>query len=123
MYIEAIARRRWDGVGGIQCRSDCVAILRLLAGALESFLRTPTTTSVCLTDTFRLASQGTPRFVTVSTAKCWVFTARRNARIASAVLAMTIPSVRPSVRLSVTRRYFGRISFFAAILDFQNVEI
>jgi len=34
-----------------------------------------------------------------------VFTARRNARIASAVLAMAIPSVRLSVRLSVTRRY------------------
>jgi len=37
------------------------------------------------------------------------FTARRNARIASAVLATAIPSVRPSVclsvRLSVTRRY------------------
>jgi len=30
-----------------------------------------------------------------------VFTARRNARIASAVLATTIPSVRPSVCLSV----------------------
>jgi len=29
------------------------------------------------------------------------FTARRNARIASAVLATAIPSVRPSVRLSV----------------------
>ena len=39
-----------------------------------------------------------------------VFTARRNARIASAVLATAVPSVclsvRPSVRLSVTRRYF-----------------
>jgi len=34
-----------------------------------------------------------------------IFTARRNARIASAVLATAIPSVRPSVRLSVTRRY------------------
>ena len=38
-----------------------------------------------------------------------VFTARRNARIASAVPAIAIPSVclslRPSVRLSVTRRY------------------
>ena len=34
-----------------------------------------------------------------------VFTARRNARIASAVLATVIPSVCPSVRLSVTRRY------------------
>jgi len=33
------------------------------------------------------------------------FTARRNARIASAVLAAAIPSVCPSVRLSVTRRY------------------
>ena len=32
---------------------------------------------------------------------CTFFTARRSARIASAVLAMTIPSVRPSV----TRRY------------------
>jgi len=30
-----------------------------------------------------------------------VFTARRNARIASAVLAIAIPSVSPSVRLSV----------------------
>jgi len=30
-----------------------------------------------------------------------VFTARRNARIASAVLAIAIPSVRPSVCLSV----------------------
>jgi len=38
-----------------------------------------------------------------------IFTTRRNARIASAVLAMAIPSVRlsvcPSVRLSVTRQY------------------
>jgi len=38
-----------------------------------------------------------------------IFTARRNARIASAVLAMTLPSacpsVRPSVRPSVTLRY------------------
>jgi len=34
-----------------------------------------------------------------------VFTARRNARIASAVLAAAIPSARLSVRLSVTRRY------------------
>ena len=35
-----------------------------------------------------------------------VFTARRNARIASAVLATAIPSVcRPAVRPSVTRRY------------------
>ena len=34
-----------------------------------------------------------------------VFTARRNVRIASAVLAIAIPSVCPSVRLSVTRRY------------------
>jgi len=32
---------------------------------------------------------------------CDFFTARRNARIASAVLAMAIPSVLPSVRLSV----------------------
>ena len=32
-------------------------------------------------------------------------TARRNARIASAVLATAIPSVCPSVRLAVTRRY------------------
>ena len=30
---------------------------------------------------------------------------KRNARIASAVLATAIPSVRPSVCLSVTRRY------------------
>ena len=30
-----------------------------------------------------------------------IFTARRNARIASAVLDTAIPSVRPSVRLSV----------------------
>ena len=41
--------------------------------------------------------------------KSYIFTARRNARIASAVLAIAIPSVRlsvrPSVRLSVTRRY------------------
>jgi len=38
---------------------------------------------------------------------CWVlvFTARRNARIASAVLAIAIPSVCRSVCLSVTRRY------------------
>jgi len=39
----------------------------------------------------------------------YIFTARRNARIASAVLATAIPciclSVRPSVRLSVTGRY------------------
>ena len=34
-----------------------------------------------------------------------IFTARRNARIASAVIATAIPSVCPSVRLSVTRRY------------------
>ena len=38
------------------------------------------------------------------------FTARRNARIASAVLAIAIPSVCPSVCLSVclsvTRRYY-----------------
>jgi len=33
-----------------------------------------------------------------------VFTARRKARIASAVLAMAFPSVCPSVCLSVTRR-------------------
>jgi len=32
---------------------------------------------------------------------CTVFTARRNARIASAVLATAIPPARPSVRLSV----------------------
>jgi len=31
----------------------------------------------------------------------FIFTARRNARIASAVLATAIPSVHPSVRLSV----------------------
>ena len=34
-----------------------------------------------------------------------VFRARRNARIASAVLAIAIPSVCLSVRPSVTRRY------------------
>ena len=34
-----------------------------------------------------------------------VFTGRRNARIASAVLATAIPSVCPSVRPSVTRHY------------------
>ena len=34
-----------------------------------------------------------------------LFTARRNARIASAVLAIAIPSVCPPVGLSVTRRY------------------
>ena len=34
-----------------------------------------------------------------------IFTARRNARIASAVLATAIPSVRLSLCLSVTRRY------------------
>ena len=34
-----------------------------------------------------------------------IFTALRNARIASAVLAIAIPSVCPFVRLSVTRRY------------------
>jgi len=34
-----------------------------------------------------------------------IFTARRNARIASAVLATAIPSVRLSVSPSVTRRY------------------
>jgi len=34
-----------------------------------------------------------------------IFTARRNVRIASAVLATAIPSVCPSVRLTVTRRY------------------
>jgi len=31
----------------------------------------------------------------------WIFAARRNARIASAILATAIPSVRPSVRPSV----------------------
>jgi len=44
-----------------------------------------------------------------SAGKHLLFTARRNAHIASAVLATAIPfvcpSVRPSVRLSVTRRY------------------
>jgi len=43
-----------------------------------------------------------------------IFTARRNARIESAVLAMAIPSVRPSVRLSfrmsVTRWYCVKMS-------------
>ena len=34
-----------------------------------------------------------------------IFTARRNARIASAVLAMAIPSIHLFVRPSVTRRY------------------
>ena len=34
-----------------------------------------------------------------------VFTASRNTRIASAVIAIVIPSVCPSVHLSVTRRY------------------
>jgi len=34
-----------------------------------------------------------------------IFTARRNARIASAELATAIPSVRPSARLSVTRQH------------------
>ena len=34
-----------------------------------------------------------------------IFTARRKARIASAVLAMAFPSVYPSLRPSVTRRY------------------
>ena len=34
-----------------------------------------------------------------------VFTGRRNARIASAVLATAIPSVCPSVRPSVTLHY------------------
>ena len=34
-----------------------------------------------------------------------MFYSARNARIASAVLATAIPSVRPSVCLSVTRRY------------------
>ena len=36
---------------------------------------------------------------------CPLFTARRNARIASAVLSTSIPSVCPSVCLSGTRRY------------------
>ena len=36
---------------------------------------------------------------------CTSFYSARNARIASAVLAMAIPSVCPSVRPSVTRRY------------------
>jgi len=44
--------------------------------------------------------------VTVKTAlKSVDFYSARNARIASAVLATAIPSVCPSVRLSVTRRY------------------
>jgi len=37
-----------------------------------------------------------------------IFTARSNARIAIAVLAMTFPSVCPSVRPSVTRRYCSK---------------
>jgi len=41
------------------------------------------------------------------------FTARRNARIASAVLAIAIPSVSPSVRLSVTLSYIPSVSLFA----------
>jgi len=36
---------------------------------------------------------------------CCIFYSARNARIASAVLATAIPSVRPSVCLSVARRY------------------
>ena len=41
----------------------------------------------------------------ITKAHTHVFTARRHARIASAVLARAIPSVCPSVRLYVTRRY------------------
>jgi len=40
-----------------------------------------------------------------NTSHMTISTARRNARIASAVLATTIPSDRLYVRLSVTRRY------------------
>jgi len=39
-----------------------------------------------------------------------VFYSARNARIASAVLAMAIPSVRPSVRLSVRPSHVGIVS-------------
>ena len=55
-----------------------------------------------------------PRYGTIVFHSCYVlcfslkktiFTARRNARIASAVLVAAIPSVCPSVCLSVTRRY------------------
>jgi len=47
-------------------------------------------------------------FLTTTLANLNRFTARRNARIASAVLATTIPSVCPSVRLSVTRRIVSK---------------
>ena len=56
-----------------------------------------------------------PTFVIITLEKLvWFCTARRNVRIANAVLATAIPSVRPSVRLSaclpvcpsVTRRYY-----------------
>ena len=42
----------------------------------------------------------------ICTGDSGVFTARRNARIASAVLATAIPSVCLFVRPSVTRRYY-----------------
>jgi len=41
----------------------------------------------------------------MSCCRCHIFTARRIAGIASAVLAIAIPSVRPSVCPSVTRQY------------------
>jgi len=48
---------------------------------------------------------GTFRQRDVLTGYLLVITAHRNARIASAVLATAIPSVRPSARPSDTRRY------------------
>ena len=44
-----------------------------------------------------------------------VLTARHNARIASAVLTTEIPSVCPSVRLSVTRRYCVKTTARSAV--------
>jgi len=51
-----------------------------------------------------------------------IFTPRRNARIAGAVLATAIPSVRLSVCLSVTRQYCVKTTArstvqFALLLD------
>jgi len=52
-----------------------------------------------------LILDGTFMHMSIDQSTFTVFIARRNARIASAVLATTIPSVCSSVRPSVTRRY------------------
>jgi len=45
------------------------------------------------------------RYLLLYSQICYIFTARGNARIASAVLAIAIPSVCVSVRPSLTRRH------------------